>query len=97
MVVRHVLEHLQLHPAQRFTSALTASQILVVADHEIARVAIRNRPQTHHLTFCSSQNQRASEAIDAFAVPNLAEPSVAGGKDDQLGAPKVQTRSFERR
>ena len=47
------------------------------------------------MSFGSSQGKGAPEAIDAFTVADIAEASVAGGEDDELGTKQVELGSLE--
>src|SRR5262245_65688288 len=67
----------QLHGSERLTAALAALQTRVVGDHQLARQVVAHRPQAHHERLRSGQDERAPQAVDAFAVLHFSYAAVA--------------------
>src|SRR5205085_2149723 len=97
MTVRLVLEHLQLHLAQSFAPARSLQQCFVVANYKIARAAIRDGPETHHLTLCAREHQRAPQTVNAVAILHHADAGVARRQHHQLRAPEIEARPLVRK
>ena len=96
---RHVLVGLEAiargfaRPADGLALVARAHGVGRVVNHGNAGLAgdgVADRPQAHHHRFGSGEHERATQAVDALSVADLADARVAAGQRDELGSPEVE-------
>src|SRR5262245_55595525 len=97
MAAARFFQHFQLNAPQGFAASNSLLQILVVADHQIARDLIANRPEAHYDGLGPGDSKRTPEPVHAFSIADLTESRVACREHDQFGSPEIQSAGFKSR
>src|SRR5215203_5579418 len=90
MAASRPLEHVELDLAKRCSAPRSLFQISIVVRHQFAGRGIADGPKAHYQRFGPRQHERSPQAVNAFAVADLADARVARREHDKFRPPKIQ-------